>query len=231
MNNEATIKILLIEDDWMHRKSLRELQVIDPRLQIVAEAENDRQALNYLETNSIDLVIMDYQLKGSKRWGVELTEFIRTHYPTIKVIFCSANIRSVDRKAAYEAGACGYIPKEDSIQEIKQQIYLALRDGQNYAHLPIDELTGRQGEICQLMGDGISTRNIVFKLWDIKTFEDFGSHLRTVYKHIENIKDNLKIKSREKLLMRAILCYGRLENRKIIYGDDTSQDTANKEHT
>ena len=230
MNNEATIKILLIEDDWMHRKSLRELQVIDPRLQIVAEAENDRQALNYLKTNSIDLVIMDYQLKGSQLWGVELTEFITTHYPTIKVIFCSANIRPVDVKAATKAGACGYIPKEDSIQEIRQEIYFALSDDKSHAHSRTNELTDRQDEIFQLLGDGTSTRNIVFKLWDVKTFEDFGSHLKTVYKHIENIKDKLKIKSREKLLMRAFLCYGRLENRKIIY-EDNSQDAVNKEHS
>lgn len=69
MNNETVIKILLIEDDWMHRRSLKELQTIDPRFQIIAEAENDQQALSYLATQSFDLVIMDYELKGSKLWG------------------------------------------------------------------------------------------------------------------------------------------------------------------
>ena len=227
MNNETVIKILLIEDDWMHRRSLKELQTIDPRFQIIAEAENDQQALSYLATQSFDLVIMDYELKGSKLWGAELTEFIRNHYPQVKVIFCSANIRAVDVETALKAGACSYIPKENSIQEIRQAIYIALSGEKYLPNLPECGLTERQKEVLQLFGEGTSTRNIVFKLWDIKTFDDFGSHLKTVYKHIENIKECLKIKSREKLMMPAILCHGRLENRRIICENNPPPDEGN----
>ena len=62
INIEKPIKILLIENEWRMRKSLQEGLAADANLQIAAIAENGREALGYLKSQAIDLVIMDYEL-------------------------------------------------------------------------------------------------------------------------------------------------------------------------
>ncbi len=129
MSAENLIRILLVEDHWRMRQSIKSGLSTYENLQFVAEAENSCQAFNCLESNYIDLVIMDYQLSNDSLWGIELTKEILKRYPGIRIIFWSVNTREVDIISAMEVGAQGYLSKVETDDEVKKAIDTIMQGG------------------------------------------------------------------------------------------------------
>lgn len=129
MSAENLTRILLVEDHWRMRESIRSGLSTYENLQFVAEAENSCQAFKHLESKYIDLVIMDYQLTNDSLWGIELTKEILEKYPGIKIIFWSVNTREVDMISAMKIGAHGYLSKEEADGAVKKAIDKVMQGG------------------------------------------------------------------------------------------------------
>lgn len=123
------IRILLVEDHWRMRESIKSGLSKYKSLQFVAEAENSQEALIHLESEPIDLIIMDYQLTNESLWGVELTKEILKKFPDIKIIFWSVNVREVDIISAMKVGAHGYLSKLETNTKLKEAIDTVLQSG------------------------------------------------------------------------------------------------------
>lgn len=122
MLTSNAIRILLVEDHWRMRESIKNGLSKYDSLQFVAEAENSQEAFAHLESKPVDLVIMDYQLTNESLWGVELTKEILKRFPNIKIIFWSVNIREVDIMSAMKVGAHGYLSKLETNEDLKLAI-------------------------------------------------------------------------------------------------------------
>lgn len=169
INIEKPIKILLIENEWRMRKSLQEGLAADANLQIAAIAENGREALGYLKSQAIDLVIMDYELDDHGLWGVELTKRILDQFSHIKIIFWSAYIRDLDLDRAKEAGASGYIPKTKPDEVLIQAIYKVMSGKVEWISLKDEEVIGRyikltrkEIQVMELLAEGKSHGQIAY---------------------------------------------------------------------
>jgi DNA-binding NarL/FixJ family response regulator len=98
----------LIADDHPHsRKGLRALLSTCPGLEVIGEAQDGREAVQFVEECQPDVVLMDIQMPI---WdGLQATRVIKAHWPEVRVIILT--IRTAGRAAAISAGADGFLLK------------------------------------------------------------------------------------------------------------------------
>jgi two-component system cell cycle response regulator DivK len=112
--------ILYVEDNPDNRSLIR--RVLEAENYAVVEAINAKQALEKLETSSIDLVLMDINMPDMD--GYTLTAKIKAinKYSKIPIIAVTANVMRGDREKSLGAGCDGYIQKPIDIDTLSQQI-------------------------------------------------------------------------------------------------------------
>lgn len=101
-------KVLVVDDSIMNRMVvsviLNDLEVL------VAEAENGKQAINFLKKNTTDLILMD--LKMPILNGFEATKIIREELKlTIPIIALTGNSIEEEREKCLEVGMNHYLSK------------------------------------------------------------------------------------------------------------------------
>lgn len=113
-------RILLVDDE------IALAEVLGDRLQFsgyeVRCVENGLEALKILETESIDLILMDYMMPVMD--GVETTKAVRSRdaWKKIPVVFLTARSRPEDRQRALEAGASDYLVKPFEVDTLMKTI-------------------------------------------------------------------------------------------------------------
>ena len=112
--------ILYVEDNPDNRSLIR--RVLQAEGYLVVEAVNAAQALEKLEYNQIDLVLMDINMPDMD--GYTLTAKIKSiqKFKTIPIIAVTANVMRGDREKSLGAGCDGYIQKPIDIDTLSQQI-------------------------------------------------------------------------------------------------------------
>lgn len=103
------MKILIVDDNMMMRKTLR--MNFPSSNYLFEECEDGIDALNTYSQFQPDIVLMDVQMK--KMDGISATKNIRREYPDAKVIIVTDFDDDSMRQAAADAGALGYVTKED----------------------------------------------------------------------------------------------------------------------
>lgn len=107
-------KILLVEDNELNQQLATEL--LRQRNFVVDVAPNGQEALNVLQRQSYDLVLMDVQMPVMD--GYEATHFLRRlpQFKDLPIIAMTANALHTDRKQALEVGMNDHIPKPIKLQ-------------------------------------------------------------------------------------------------------------------
>jgi len=121
--------ILIVDDHAIVREGLTLLIDQAPNLVVCAKAGNADEALEALETQQIDLAVVDISLEGKN--GLQLTEQIKSRYPHLPVLILTMHDEAFYAKRAFQAGARGYITKHEAAETIIAAIRLML-GGQDY---------------------------------------------------------------------------------------------------
>jgi DNA-binding NarL/FixJ family response regulator len=192
----APIRIILADDHTLVRGGIRALLQDLPGAQVIAEANDGREALRLVEMLKPDIILMDIAMSGMN--GLEATNRLVKEFPNVRVIILSMHISEEYVLQALRAGASGYLLKDAGIAELELAIK-AVASGETYLsppvskHVitnyvrrvggedqgeadadssPIDRLTLRQREILQLIAEGHTTQEIAQKLdISVKTVE------------------------------------------------------------
>ena len=107
-------RILVAEDDPDTRELL---EIVLGRANFrVSVTDDPIKVLELLSTDDFDAVLLDNLMP--KMNGIELCRLIRSVNQTIVVLFCSGAVGDSDQKAAFDAGAQGYITKPFEPQEL-----------------------------------------------------------------------------------------------------------------
>ncbi len=127
--SESKTRILIVDDHSIVRKGL--IQLINEELDLVvcAEAENATGALEAIEKKQIDLAIVDISLDGIN--GIQLTEKIKSQRPHLPVLILTMHDEALYAKRAFQAGAEGYVTKQEAAETIITAIRLML-SGKDY---------------------------------------------------------------------------------------------------
>lgn len=114
------IRVIVVDDSIIYRKGLSGILQRLPNLQVVAEAENGRSAIEAVERLRPDVVLMDYSMPVLN--GLEATREIKARFPDVKVILLTIYDDQETTVAAIKAGASDFVCKDCSIHEIIQAV-------------------------------------------------------------------------------------------------------------
>jgi DNA-binding NarL/FixJ family response regulator len=204
---------LIVDDHPLVRRGLTQLIADEPDLKVCGEAADASEALRQVRATHPALVVIDISLKSSN--GIELIKQIKALDKQIMMLVLSMHDESLYAERALHAGAMGYIEKEQATDHIIEAIRHVL-EGKVYLsgdmterllqriaglerleHSAIDRLSDRELEVFELIGSGLTTRQIAEKV-----------HLsvKTIETHRDNIRTKLKLGSGAELIHYAVRC-------------------------
>lgn len=121
-NNTTPIRIAVVEDDVKIAQLLVDYLVLENYQTIVFH--NGQQAFEYLQNNSVQMLILDWMLPGMD--GLSLCQAIRSK-SDIPIMMLTAKIEEIDRLAGLDSGADDYVCKPFSPKEVVARIRAMLR--------------------------------------------------------------------------------------------------------
>ncbi len=194
---QAPIRIILVDDHAVIRQALRMLLESQPELEVVADVENGRQAVQAVEKLQPDVVLMDVVMPGLN--GLEATRQIRRSCPGTRVVMLSGFVDEDQLLDSIRSGASGYIIKKSDVSELVLAIQTvhrgnsyfssALSEGFDLAEVlyqakrsdqrsGVETLTSREREVLQLIAEGYTNQGIANELYiSVKTVEAHKAHI------------------------------------------------------
>ena len=180
--------VLLADDHVLVRAGIRTLLEKIPNVKVIGEAASGREALEMVKTKLPNLVLMDIAMADLN--GLDALSRISKDFPEVKVMILSAHANEEYVIRALRSGAAGYIVKDAATAELELAVS-SVGDGKTYlspsisrtaidSYLerigdvvsPLEQLTSRQREILQLIGEGKNTKEIASNLEiSVKTVE------------------------------------------------------------
>jgi DNA-binding NarL/FixJ family response regulator len=202
--------VLIVDDHRIFREALTELLERKTDMRVVGQADNVRDAFEFLTRaqRQVGIILVDVTLKG--RSGLELIKDMKAHGINIPALVLSMHDELLYAERSLRAGARGYISKNSSCEDVIRAMRSVLR-GEIYLGPDIalkilsgvfaakrltgvEQLTDRELEIFRLIGCGAPTREIAEQL-----------HLGrpTVETYRRRIKTKLRIQSGSRLSHEA----------------------------
>ena len=168
-----------------------------PDVEVVGEAEDGEEALALIEALVPDVAVLDCQLPGIE--GTQVAQEIRRQGLPVRVLALSSYDDERYVRGMLEAGAVGYLLKDEAPETIVAAVRAAAR-GERYFSPAVAAkvaawarrerpagLTEREMEVVRLVAEGMSNKEIAHKLKVKK---------RTVEFHVGNILRKLSVASR-----------------------------------
>jgi two-component system response regulator DesR len=109
---EATISIVLVDDQATVRRGLRMRLTIEADVEVVGEAGSGEAALRLVRSLSPDVVLMDVEMPGMD--GIDATAALRAAAPQVAVVVLSLYDDARTRARAREAGAAAFVAKHQA---------------------------------------------------------------------------------------------------------------------
>jgi DNA-binding NarL/FixJ family response regulator len=208
----VSTRIILADDHKITRQGLRSLLEKQSDMEVVAEAQEGRDAVRLARELVPDIVIMDVSMPDLN--GMEAARQITGELPNVKIIALSMHSDALFVTEMLKSGASGYLLKDCAFEELERAIRTVVA-GKTYLSPSISglvvndyvhrltrtdsfasgTLTGREREVLQLLAEGKSTKRIALEL-----------HIsaKTVETHRRQIMDKLDIHSIAELTKYAI---------------------------
>jgi two-component system response regulator DegU len=109
------MKVLIVVDSLSVRQILK--SVVAAITSEIDECGDGREAVDLYESRQPDFVLMDIDL--GEMDGITATRQIRAGNPNAKIIIVTNYDENDFREAAHEAGACGYVLKENLLEVLE----------------------------------------------------------------------------------------------------------------
>jgi DNA-binding NarL/FixJ family response regulator len=207
------IRVLLVDDHDLFRTGLRNL-LEEQGVEVVGEASAGTDALKFVRELQPDVVVMDLNMPGMN--GVEATKRITGFAPLTRVVVLTISDQDADVMDAIFAGACGYLLKDSSIQDVVKGIrsaavgeslispaiagkvlerLRATSTSPEAAETIRTELSDRELDVLKLIANGKDNAQIA---------ADLHISPKTVKNHISNILMKLQIENRIQAAVYAV---------------------------
>jgi DNA-binding NarL/FixJ family response regulator len=208
------LRVMLVDDHDLFRTGLRNL-LEEQGVHIVAEAPDGSVALQLVRELTPDVVVMDLNMPGMN--GIEATREITRVAPLTRVLVLTISDQDDDVMDAILAGACGYLMKDSSIQDLMtgiraasvgeslispqiaskvlQRVRATSVEAGTAAAAAKPELSERETEVLRLIANGKDNAEIA---------EELHISPKTVKNHISNILMKLQIENRIQAAVYAV---------------------------
>lgn len=186
------IRIVIAEDQGMLRGALGSLLDFEDDIEVIAQAKNGEEALDFIKSLKPDVSLMDIEMPLMS--GLEVAEELKKSGSDSKVIILTTFARPGYFERAVKTDVHGYLLKDGSIDELAESIRNVIRGKREFAPELIfgsmkDEnpLTEREQEVLRMVADGKTAKEISASL-----FLSAG----TVRNYMSEIISKLHVKNR-----------------------------------
>jgi DNA-binding NarL/FixJ family response regulator len=207
-SKQKKAQILIVDDQGLVREGLIRIINRQKDFTCCGAVDGVNAAQKALTTCKPDLVVVDLLLPDGD--GLEMVKSLNAQYPSLPMLVISQCDETIYAERALKSGARGFVMKNLAISEIpiairtilKGEFYVSSRIATLALHQMavgkpssqregLGNLTDRELQIFQLLGAGVSTRDIAAKLF---------LSIKTVETHRENIKHKLKLSNAAELV-------------------------------
>jgi DNA-binding NarL/FixJ family response regulator len=204
-------KVLVVDDHELFRRGLVGV-LVERGIQVVADTALAREAIALVTEREPDVVLMDLNMPGMS--GIEAIQRLTVIAPLKPVVVITVMADEDSLMDALLAGACGYVLKDQPIDQIVAAIRAAARGeslispriasrlvhrirAPNQVELPGSDpkLTTRELEVLTFVARGIDNREIAKSLF-------LSEH--TVKNHVSKILLKLQVENRIQAAVRAV---------------------------
>lgn len=206
-NKMSKIRILLADDHPLIRAGFKSLLGKNERFEIVGEAENGKELLEYASTLLPDIVLSDISMPLIN--GLDALEQVADLHPSIKFILLTMHEEREYILRALKVGASGYLLKSIERFELERAIITVYEGGKYFSPMVTNiladavakpevidhaDITPREKEVLELVAKGNSTKQVA----DI-----LGISVRTVESHRINMLKKMKVSNTAELIKKA----------------------------
>ncbi len=209
------MRIMIVDDHALVRRGMAHVVRECFNEAEVVETASAEEALRVMESDSIDLALVDVRMPDTD--GLDLLHTLRSRWPEMPVIMLTTFDHANYVRRALAEGAAGYLLKDATPEDLEQAIRVALSGGGNVlsprviqnlfesmgegaeerepARRPASSLTQRETDILALLAEGRSNRDISRALYLSE---------KTVKAHLAAIFRKLGVTNRTQAAMAAV---------------------------
>ena len=201
-------KIAIVEDNRIIRESLTEFVQADPECRCVCACATAEEALKLIPKREPDIVLMDIQLPSLS--GIECTAQLKQLLPAVHIIMVTVYEDTERIFKALRAGACGYLLKRCSPEELIAAVREVRQGGAPMsreiarkviasfqeplaAAAEVEGLSPREKDILELLAEGFPNKQIADRL---------GLTDGTVRWHLRHVYHKLHVRSRTEAALK-----------------------------
>ena len=170
------MRLVIADDHRVVRDGIRYMLADADGIEIAGEASTGEELIELLETDPVDVVLLDVRMPGMN--GFEVLERLQEDLSQVRVIMLSMHDAAGYVRRAIELGAAGYLLKSASRDEVLSAIDAVVEGGayvQGELVQPlVNEMSGQSGsgtslsprerQVLQLVADGFENKQIVAEL-------------------------------------------------------------------
>ena len=170
------MRLVIADDHRVVRDGIRYMLADADGIEIAGEASTGEELIELLETDPVDVVLLDVRMPGMN--GFDVLERLQEDLSQVRVLMLSMHDAPGYVRRAIELGAAGYLLKSASRDEVIAAIDAVLEGGayvQGELVEPlVNEISGRPGsgdalsprerQVLQLVADGFENKQIVTEL-------------------------------------------------------------------
>jgi len=205
-------RILIVEDHPLFREGLRQMIDRNTSLAVCGQVPDSAAAMRAVAELKPDLVLVDISLEGGN--GIDLIKSLKAKYDELPILVISMHDEALYAERALRAGAQGYVMKSESTRVVKAAIFKVLGGdvflsekmstsvlakllkGKHEAPVsPIEQLSDRELEVFQMLGEGKASRQIA---------EELDLTIPTIHSFRNRIKEKLQLKNSTELVLHAM---------------------------
>ena len=201
---------MIVDNHSMVREGLKKLLEFDGDIEVIGEANDGLECLDFLEKVVPQVVLLDIDMP--KMNGLEVLQKIKEKKIKVKVIILTVHNEIEYLIKAVNIGIDGYMIKDSESSELRKAIFHVI-DGETYIQpslipllksrilerdkdeIKIEKLTKRELEILKLLSIGLYNKEIGEKL---------NISERTVKNHVSNIFRKIDVTDRTQAAVFAI---------------------------
>jgi two-component system NarL family response regulator len=202
MSQPSHIRVLVVDDHPVVRQGLIGMLEEAPDIVIVGQGRNGHEAIAVFQQQQPDVTLMDLRMPEME--GVPAITVICNEFPNARIIVLTTYDTDEEIYRGLRAGAKGYLLKDSEPEELLTAIRTVNRGQQyippNVAAKLVQRMTGpelsdRELEVLQLIGQGMSNQEISTAL---------NISESTVKTHVNRILSKLDVKDRTQAAILAL---------------------------
>ena len=212
MAKQEKSRVLIVEDHPLFSEGLSQMINRQPTTVVCGQVPDAASAMAAVAELKPDLVLVDISLDGGN--GIDLIKSLKAKHEDLQILVVSMHDESLYAERALRAGALGYVMKNQPPRVVKAaiahvlggEIFLSekmsasvlgklLRGKNDVPVSPIEQLSDRELEVFQMLGEGKPSRQIA---------EELNLTIPTIHSFRNRIKEKLQFKNSTEMVLHAM---------------------------